>query len=338
MGRSAGRREHEACRLGLEEVRAAAKRIGSAAYRTPVVTSHVVNDLSGAQVFFKCENLQRVGAFKFRGAYNTVSRLGPEQLRRGVATYSSGNHAQAVALAARLLGSRATIVMPRDAPPEKLDATRRYGAVVVPYDRYRQDRRALVEQVAGDHGFTVIPPFDHLDVIAGQGTVALEFLEDAGALEALVIPVGGGGLISGCAIAAKALDPRITVVGVEPGEGDDTRRSLQAGARVRIAVPHTIADGLATEMPGELTFPIMRRLVDQVLVVSDDEIRSAMALAFEHLKIVVEPSGAAALAVLLAGRLRPLPRRIGVVLTGGNVSFDRFKALISCPARRDHPV
>ncbi|WP_372509432.1 threo-3-hydroxy-L-aspartate ammonia-lyase [Streptomyces humicola] len=314
--------------LTLDDVRDAAKRIDGIAHRTPVLTSRTVNEAcGGAQLYFKCENLQRVGAFKFRGAYNAISRLTPEQLRRGVAAFSSGNHAQAVALAARLAGTHAVIVMPEDAPQEKLAATRGYGAEIVIYERYTQDRRAVAERIADERGLTLIPPFDHPDVMAGQGTVALELLEETGPLDVLVVPVGGGGLISGCATVAKALHPQIRVVGVEPENGDDTRRSLAAGERVRIDVPRTIADGLAIDMPGELTFSVVRRLVDEIVVVSDDEIRSAMTLAFERLKTVVEPSGAVGLAALLADRLAPLPERVGVVFSGGNVSVKRFRSL-----------
>ncbi|WP_446689107.1 threo-3-hydroxy-L-aspartate ammonia-lyase [Saccharopolyspora phatthalungensis] len=312
----------------VDDVRDAAKRLDGIAHRTPVVTSSTLNELVGAEVFIKCENFQRMGAFKFRGAYNAISRLSPEQLRRGVAAYSSGNHAQAVALACRLLGATAVILMPADAPAAKLAATRGYGAEVVTYDRYTENREELGRQLATERGLTLIPPFEHPHVMAGQGTTALELLEETGPLDALVVPVGGGGLIAGCSTAAKAVSPEIRVVGVEPEAADDTRRSLDAGERVKIPVPRTIADGLAADIPGELTFSVNRRLVDDIVLVSDDEIRSAMRLAFERLKIVVEPSGAVGIAALLSGRLAP-PPRVGVVISGGNVGLQRFTELLA---------
>jgi threonine dehydratase len=314
--------------LSLTDVQAAAERIAGVAHRTPVLTSRTLDELVGAQVFLKAENLQRIGAFKFRGAFNAISRLTPEQLRYGVAAYSSGNHAQAVALAARIAGTKAVILMPADAPPTKLAATRGYGAEVVNYDRYTQDRAALAEALATERGLTLIPPYDHYDVMAGQGTVALELIEEVGHLGALLVPVGGGGLMAGCATAATMLSPGIRMIGVEPAAGDDHARSLAAGERVEIDVPRTIADGQAISSPGELTFAVNRRLMDSVELVSDDEIVAAMAFAFERLKIVLEPSGASALAALLAGRIHGLPERVGVVLSGGNVGLDRFRALL----------
>jgi len=314
--------------LSLTDVRSAADRIAGVAHRTPVLTSRTLDERVGARVFLKAENLQRIGAFKFRGAYNAVSRLSPDQLRYGVAAYSSGNHAQAVALAARIAGTKAVILMPTDAPPTKLAATRGYGAEVVTYDRYAQDRAALAKELATERGLTLIPPYDHYDVMAGQGTVALELIEETGPLDALLVPVGGGGLMAGCATAATALAPGIRMIGVEPAAGDDHARSLAAGERVEIDVPRTIADGQAISTPGELTFAVNRRLVDSFELVADDEIVAAMAFAFERLKIVLEPSGASALAALLAGRIRPLPERVGVVLSGGNVGLDRFLELL----------
>ena len=314
--------------LSLTDVRAAADRLAGVAHRTPVLTSRTLDERVGAQVFLKAENFQRIGAFKFRGAYNAVSRLTPEQLRYGVAAYSSGNHAQAVALAARLAGTKAVILMPEDAPPTKLAATRGYGAEVVTYDRYSQDRAALAKELATERGLTLIPPYDHYDVMAGQGTVALELIDEVGHLGALLVPVGGGGLMAGCATAATLLSPGIRMIGVEPAAGDDHARSLAAGERVEIDVPRTIADGQAISTPGELTFAVNRRLMDSCELVADDEIVAAMAFAFERLKIVLEPSGASALAALLAGRIRGLPERVGVVLSGGNVGLERFRELL----------
>ncbi|MFF2203347.1 threo-3-hydroxy-L-aspartate ammonia-lyase [Streptomyces sp. NPDC058145] len=315
--------------VSFDDVRAAAARLRGIAHRTPVLTSRTLNSAVGAEVFIKCENFQRVGAFKFRGAYNAAAQLSPEQLAKGIAAYSSGNHAQATALAARELGTSAVILMPEDAPRSKLAATAGYGAEVVTYDRYAQDRTALGEALAEDRGLALIPPYDHPHVIAGQGTAALELLEDTGALDALLVPVGGGGLIAGSATAAKALHPGIRVIGVEPEAGDDTRLSLASGARVTIPVPRTIADGQALATPGEITFPINQRLVDAVSVVSDEEIVHAMRFAFERLKIVLEPSGASALAALMAGRVDNPPRRIGVIASGGNIDTERFAGLIA---------
>ena len=313
----------------IDTVRDAADRLKGVAHRTPVLRSRTLDALVGAEVFLKCENFQRVGAFKFRGAYNAASRLTPEQLTRGIAAYSSGNHAQAVALAARELGTTAVIVMPEDAPRSKVDATIGYGAEIVTYDRYTEDRVAVGAALAAERGLALIPPYEHPHVMAGQGTAALELLEETGELDALIVPVGGGGLIAGSATAAKGLHPAIRVLGVEPEAGDDTKRSLEAGRRISIPVPHTIADGQALHTPGELTFSVNRRLVDGIALVSDEEIRDAMRFAFERLKIVVEPSGATPIAALLAGRAGSLPRRIGVIVSGGNVDADRFARLCS---------
>ncbi|MCL7427733.1 pyridoxal-phosphate dependent enzyme [Streptomyces sp. YS415] len=310
-----------------DDVRDAAARLKGVAHRTPVLRSRTLDGLVGAEVFLKCENFQRVGAFKFRGAYNAASRLTPDQLTRGIATYSSGNHAQAVALAARELGTTAVIVMPEDAPPSKRRATEAYGAEIVTYDRYTGDRVALAEALAAERGLTVIPPYEHPHVMAGQGTAALELLEETGPLDALVTPVGGGGLIAGSGTIAKELYPRLRLIGVEPEAGDDTKRSLEAGRRIEIPVPKTIADGQALHTPGELTFSVNQRLVDAIALVGDDEIRDAMRFAFERLKIVVEPSGATPLAALLSGRLGALPARVGVIVSGGNVDAERFARL-----------
>ncbi|MFJ5292741.1 MULTISPECIES: pyridoxal-phosphate dependent enzyme [unclassified Streptomyces] len=311
----------------LDDVRDAAARIKGVAHRTPVLRSRTLDRLVGAEVLLKCENFQRIGAFKFRGAYNAASRLSPEQLGKGIAAYSSGNHAQAVALAARELGTTAVILMPEDTPQSKLDATAGYGAEIVTYDRYTGDRVAIGEALAADRGLALIPPYEHRHVIAGQGTAALELIEEAGELDALVVPVGGGGLMAGSATVAKGLRDRIRVTGVEPEAGDDTKRSLEAGRRVSIPVPRTIADGQAADIPGELTFSVNQRLVDGIDLVTDDQIRDAMRFAFERLKIVIEPSGATGLAALLAGRVDRLPRRVGVIISGGNIGARRFAEL-----------
>ncbi|MEV5884175.1 pyridoxal-phosphate dependent enzyme [Streptomyces sp. NPDC052020] len=311
----------------LDDVRDAAAHLKGIAHRTPVLRSRTLDALAGAEVLLKCENFQRVGAFKFRGAYHAACRLTPGRLTRGIAAYSSGNHAQAVALAARELGTTAVIVMPEDAPPSKRDATAGYGAEIVTYDRYTGDRVALAEALAAERGLALIPPYEHPHVIAGQGTAALELIEETGALDALIAPVGGGGLIAGSATAVKGLHPGTRVIGVEPEAGDDTKRSLEAGRRVAVPVPRTIADGQALHTPGELTFSINRRLLDGVVLVSDDEIRDAMRFAFERLKIVLEPSGATPLAALLTGRAGRLPGRVGVILSGGNIDAGRFARL-----------
>ncbi|TGN79237.1 threo-3-hydroxy-L-aspartate ammonia-lyase [Streptomyces bauhiniae] len=313
--------------LTLDDVRAAAARLVGVAHRTPVLTSRTLNARVGAEVFIKCENFQRVGAFKFRGAYNAAAQLPPDQLAKGIAAFSSGNHAQAVALAARELGTTAVILMPEDAPRSKMEATLGYGAEVVTYDRYTEERAALGEGLAKDRGLALIPPYDHLDVIAGQGTAALELLEETGELDALVVPVGGGGLIAGSAVAAKSLYPAVRMIGVEPEAGDDTKRSLEAGERVTIPVPRSIADGQVLPSPGEITFALNQRLVDAIALVSDEEIVEAMRFAFERLRIVLEPSGATPLAALLSGRIENLPPRVGVIASGGNIDTRRFAEL-----------
>jgi threo-3-hydroxy-L-aspartate ammonia-lyase len=314
--------------VDLASIEDAAARLHGIAHRTPVLTSTTLNTAVGAQVFAKAECFQRAGAFKFRGAFTAISRLTPAQRERGVATYSSGNHAQAVALAATLLGTSATILMPDDAPPVKLAATRGYGAEVVTYDRYSSERTTLGEQLAVERGLTLVPPFDHWDVIAGQGTTALEFFEQAGPLDVLVVPVGGGGLISGCATVAKAISPATNVIGVEPAAGDDVRQSLATGAIVTIPTPRTIADGQQTTAPGTRTFAVMQHFVDGIEVVSDQQIADAMRFAFERMKVALEPSGATALAALLAGAVGQGGQRVGVVLSGGNIGAERFAQLV----------
>ncbi len=310
------------------DVRSAAQRLAGVAHRTPVLTSARLTEQSGAEIVLKAENLQRMGAFKFRGAYNALSRLSDEQRARGVVAYSSGNHAQAVALSARLLGLPATIVMPHDAPAVKLTATRGYGATVVEYDRYTEDREAIGAAIAEREGLALIPPYNHLDVIAGQGTAALELLEDVPDLDVIVAPLGGGGLLSGCAIAAHAHNPGMEVLGVEPEAGDDGRQSLSAGRIVTIEAPRTIADGAQTLHLGDLTFPILQEHVQEILTASDAELVAVMKLLAGTLKIVVEPTGCLGLAAVLADPERFRGRRVGVVLSGGNVALDRFAKLV----------
>jgi threonine dehydratase len=300
------------------------------AHRTPVLSSSALNVISGAELTFKVEAFQRGGAFKFRGAYNAISTLDEAARQRGVCAVSSGNHAQAVALASALCGSRATILMPVDAPELKRAATEGYGAEVLEFDRYRDDREALVRALAAERGLELIHPFDDVRVIAGQGTVALELLEQAPAeLDALVVPVGGGGLISGCAIAAKALSPSIRLIGIEPEASDDVARSMASGRRERVTVGRTIADGQQTPSPGELTWPIIHRLVDAVVTVSDADIVAAMRLMFERMKVIAEPSGACALAGVLAGELDLSGARVGVIVSGGNIAAKAFAALMA---------
>jgi len=321
--------------IQLKDVERAAERLAGIAHRTPVLTSRTLDERTDARVHVKAECFQRGGAFKFRGAFNKISSLEEDALRRGVLAYSSGNHAQAVAIAAALLGSHATIVMPEDAPAVKLDATRGYGAEVVPYDRWTESREEIGAQLAGERGLELVRPYDDPLVMAGQGTVALELLEEAPELDVLVVPMSGGGLMAGCATVAKALRPGIRTVGVEPAAGDDTRRSLAAGDRVRIDVPRTVADGLQATEPGELTFDVNRRLVDEVVTVTDEEIVGAMIFLFDRLKIVAEPSGAVGIAALLGGKLDARDRSVGVVLSGGNVGAARFAELVaSSPAVR----
>src|SRR5882757_1088898 len=315
--------------LTIDRVRTAADRLAGVAHRTPVVTSRALDELAGATVFLKAENLQRIGAFKFRGAYNKIASL-PEELReRGVLAWSSGNHAQAVALAARLHGISATIVMPHDSPAIKVSATLGYGAEIVKYDRFTESREEIGSALARDKGYTVVPPYDDWDVMAGQGTVALELIEDAGPLDVILAPVGGGGLIAGCGVAARALLPDITIVGAEPAAGDDTARSLASGERVRIPVPRTIADGQGATEPGKLTFAVNRRQIDDIVLVDDAAIVAAMTLLFERLKLVVEPSGASAVAALLTRPELFAGKRVGVIISGGNIGAAQFANLIA---------
>jgi threo-3-hydroxy-L-aspartate ammonia-lyase len=317
-----------AATVTARDVHEAAARLAGIAVRTPVLHAPPLDEHTGGHVLLKCENLQRTGSFKFRGACNAVARLSAEQLARGVIAFSSGNHALAVASAAAAAGSTAMLVMPADAPPAKFAAVRRLGAEVVTFDRYTEDRFALTDRLATEHGLTPIPPYDHHDVIAGAGTTTAEFLDQAGRLDVLVIPLGGGGQLAGAGVVTAAADPGTRLIGVETSAGDKNRRSLRAGERVRIPVPRTIADGVTGEIPGELTFPLIRRHVHEVLVVDDDEIRAAMALLFDEMKLVVEPSGALAAAAVLAGRIDAPGARVGAVLSGGNIDLDRLNRLL----------
>lgn len=320
--------------IDFNDVQQAAQRLAGKAHRTPVLRSRSADERSGASLFFKCENLQRMGAFKFRGAYNALSQFTPEQKRAGAIAFSSGNHAQAVALSARLLGMPSVIVMPQDAPQSKLDATRAYQqgmarSEVVLFDRYTEDREALCRRLAEERGMTMIPPFDHPHVMAGQGTAALELIEEAGPLDALLVCVGGGGLISGCAVAAKHLLPGIAVHGVEPEAGNDTQLSLQRGEIVRIDTPRTIADGAQTQSSGLLTFPVIQALVSSVLTVSDDQLVETMRFFATRMKLVVEPTGCLAAAAVLQGAIDLRGQRVGVIVSGGNVDLQRFGALLA---------
>jgi len=305
-------------------VRAAAARIRPLAKRTPVLTSSEFDAAARARVFFKCENLQTGGAFKIRGASNLILSLPPDDLPRGVVAFSSGNHAIAVAIAARHAGAAATIVMPADAPRSKLDTARAYGASIVSYDRFRESREAIAARILEESGGTLVPPFDHPLIMAGQGTAALELLEDSPELDALIAPVGGGGLLSGCATIARDMRPSIRLFGVEPADGNDTFLSFQAGERRTIPLPQTIADGLRAPQPGTLTFPIIRQSVEQILLVTDDEIRAAVRFLLTRLKILVEPSGAVGAAALLFGKVPRGIDKVGVILSGGNLDFDQL--------------
>jgi threo-3-hydroxy-L-aspartate ammonia-lyase len=316
--------------LDIADVRAARARLDGVAHRTPVVRSRTLDLLARAEVFVKCENFQRMGAFKFRGAYNFLASLSPEERAAGVVAFSSGNHAQGVALAARMLGVAATIVMPSDAPAGKLAATREYGAHIVLYERERSHREEIARSIADERGATVVPPFDDPRIVAGAGTAALELIEDAERLDAIVVPVGGGGLMSGTALAAHGIDPKIAVHGVEPEAGNDFARSLASGERISTGVPRTIADGLQTTSPGVLTFAIAQQHSCRVVTVSDDELRDAMRFAFERMKLVVEPSAAAPLAALLQKHIPELlGARVGIIVSGGNVDAARFAQLMS---------
>jgi threonine dehydratase len=309
----------------LEDIRAASERIRPIAHRTPVLTSRTFDSLTGATAFFKCENFQRGGAFKIRGAANFVYSIPPFDRERGVVAYSSGNHAQAVAIAAFSVGIPATLVMPVDAPRSKMEATRGYGASIVSYDRLKDDREAIGRRIASETGARLVPPYDHIWTIAGQGTTALELLAEIPDLDSLVVCLGGGGLASGCAIAAKALRPDIRVFGVEPADGNDFWLSRQEGKRVTIAPPATFADGLRAQTPGQITWPIVQRLVDDVVTVTDGEIGEAMRFLLQRMKILVEPSGAVAAAAVMHHKLPADLGRTGIIVSGGNVDTDVLK-------------
>ncbi|MFJ2992314.1 threo-3-hydroxy-L-aspartate ammonia-lyase [Pandoraea sp. NPDC087047] len=309
------------------DVVAAHDRIREAAHRTPVLTSRTADAMTGASLFFKAENLQRMGAFKFRGAYNAISQFTAEQKRGGVLAFSSGNHAQAIALSARELGVPAVILMPQDAPQMKIDATRGYGAEVILFDRYKEDREALSQRLAQARGMTLIPPYDHPHVMAGQGTATKELIEDAGELDVLLVCLGGGGLLSGSAVAARALNPNIEIFGVEPEAGNDAQQSFRTGEIVHIETPRTIADGAQTQHLGQFTFPVIRALVDDILTVTDDELVQTMKFFASRMKIVVEPTGCLAAAAALQGKIDIRGKRVGVILSGGNVDLARFAKL-----------
>ncbi|GBQ27515.1 threo-3-hydroxy-L-aspartate ammonia-lyase [Gluconacetobacter azotocaptans] len=313
----------------ISSVRTAAARIAGVVHRTPVLTSRALNTRTGAELFFKAEHLQRVGAFKFRGAVNAIAALDPEARTRGVVAFSSGNHAQAIALAASLASIPAVIVMPEDAPAMKIIATRGYGAEVVLYDRYTQDRNIIGAGLAAERGLTLIPPFNHLDVITGQGTAALELFEETGPLDLLLVPVGGGGLIAGSALVAAELSPGCKVVGVEPETGNDAQQSLTRGEIVTIPVPRTIADGAQTTALGSLTFPLMQKHVSQMVTVTDLQLVETMRLIAERMKQIVEPTGCLAAAATLQGAVEVAGKKVGVILSGGNIDITQFAALIA---------
>jgi len=311
------------------DVVAASERIAGVAHRTPVMTSRTANSELGAEVFFKCENLQRMGAFKFRGAYNALAKFDAGQRRAGVVAFSSGNHAQGIALSAQLSGIPATIIMPHDAPPSKIAATRGYGAEVVLYDRYTQDREQIGRDLAQQRGLTLIPPYDHADVIAGQGTAAKELFEEVGSLDTLFVCLGGGGVLSGSALSTRALSPATKLYGVEPEAGNDGQQSFRSGSIVHIDTPKTIADGAQTQHLGNLTFPIIRRDVDDIVTVSDEQLRAEMRFFAARMKLVVEPTGCLGLAAARAMKEQLQGQRVGIIISGGNVDVARYAELLA---------
>ena len=314
--------------ITYSDIVAAHERIRGVVHRTPILTSRTANEAVHARVFFKCENLQRAGAFKLRGAYNALVQLPPEQKAAGVVAFSSGNHAQAVALASKLLGIKSVIVMPSDAPASKMAATREYGGELVLYDRYVENREELAGRLADQHGLTLIPPFDHPQVMAGQGTVIKELLEDVDGLDVVLVPLGGGGLLSGCAVAGRKINPECMVIGVEPEAGNDGERSFKVGTIVHIEVPETIADGAQTQHLGRHTFPVIRQLVDDVITVSDADLIETMRFFASRMKLVVEPTGCLGAAAVIQRRIDVTAKRVGVVISGGNIDMIRFAELL----------
>ena len=312
-----------------DDVIAASERLKGVAHRTPVLTSRTMDEKLGARLFFKCENLQRIGAFKLRGAYNALAQFSPEQRKHGALAFSSGNHAQAIALAAQILDMPALIVMPEDAPASKMAATRGYGAQVVTYNRFTENREEIAAKLASERGMTLIPPYNHRDVIAGQGTAAKELLEDVPGLDYLFVCTGGGGLLSGSLLSAHALAPRCQVYGVEPEAGNDVQQSLRAGHIVKIGTPHTIADGAQTQAPGDITFALIQQYVQDIVTVSDEQLVQAMRFYAERMKIVVEPTGALSLAGALHGGVRLSGARVGIVISGGNVDLERYARFLA---------
>ncbi|MFM7331621.1 MAG: threo-3-hydroxy-L-aspartate ammonia-lyase [Brachymonas sp.] len=310
--------------INFDDIGQAAARIKGVANRTPVMTSRTAHEMAGAELFFKCENFQRMGAFKFRGAYNALAQFTPEQRKAGVCAFSSGNHAQGIALSAKLLGMPAAIVMPLDSPAVKMAATLGYGAQVITYDRYTEDREAIGKKLSQERGMTLIPPYDHAHVMAGQGTAALELLEEVGQLDTLLVCLGGGGLISGCAVAAKHLNPKIRVIGVEPEAGNDAQQSKRSGKIVKIDTPKTIADGAQTQFVGQLTFPVIQALVDDIVTVSDAQLIEAMRFAASRMKMVIEPTGGLAMAAAMQGAVDVKGQRVGIIISGGNVDIAQF--------------
>ncbi len=315
--------------ISFDDIVHAHQRIAGIAHRTPVLTSTTANELTEAHVYFKCENFQRMGAFKFRGAYNAIAQLTSEQRARGVITYSSGNHAQAIALSACLLGVNAVVIMPLDAPDIKIAATRGYGGEVVLYDRYTEDREVIGCRLAEEQGLTLIPPYDHPHIMAGQGTVAKEFIEQVGELDILITPLGGGGLLSGCAVAARTMNPHCVIIGVEPEAGNDGQRSFQSGQIVHIDTPATIADGAQTQHLGQYTFPVLHKLVDDITTASDAQSVDAMKFFAERMKILLEPTGCLGAAAIFGKKIDVRRKKVGIVLSGGNIDLARFAALVT---------
>ena len=315
--------------LQYSDIEQAAARLAGAAHRTPVLASSTANARLGAELFFKCENYQRMGAFKFRGAFNAIARFTDAQRAAGVLTFSSGNHAQAIALSARLAGIRATIIMPADAPALKVQATREYGGEVIFYDRYTENREEIARRLAEERGMTLIPPYDHPDVICGQGTAASELFEDVGPLDVLLVPLGGGGLLAGCALAASGLSPACKVIGVEPEAGNDGQQSLAKGEIVHIGVPKTIADGAMVTHVGEHNFEVIKRRVDAIVTVGDAQLVEAMKFFAERMKMVVEPTGCLGAAAALCGVVPVAGKRVGILISGGNVDLSRFAELVA---------